>query len=162
MWIAFNAAYAEERDFQSISLGERAAFADYFGKLVARDADQRICKALWQRFSGPVRAFMESHFVFNPFWQHPNGIEGFAGWEDKFLQSSRSFALAFQNGDSVKVLSFMFDRLYVLRNQLVHGGATSNSRVNRAQMRDAAAILGFSVLTDGREAFYRPWALDFG
>ena len=29
----------------------------------------------------------------------------------------------------------------MLRNQLVHGGATWNSGVNRAQVRDGAAIL---------------------
>ena len=86
---------------------------------------------------------MENHFVFNPFWQHTNGIEGFEDWEVRFRHSSRSFAQAFQSGDSVKVLSFVFDRLYVLRNQLVHGGATWNSSVNRAQVRDGAAILGF-------------------
>lgn len=28
------------------------------------------------------------------------------------------------------ILSILFDRLYVLRNQLVHGGATWNSDVN--------------------------------
>ena len=40
------------------------------------------------------------------------------------------------------VLEIVFDRLYVLRNQLVHGGATWNSQVNRAQVRDGANILG--------------------
>ncbi len=35
----------------------------------------------------------------------------------------------------------MFDRLYVLRNPLVHGGATWNSRVNREQVRDGVSIL---------------------
>jgi hypothetical protein len=40
------------------------------------------------------------------------------------------------------VLSIVFDRLYVLRNQLVHGGATWNSQVNRAQISDGANILG--------------------
>ena len=37
----------------------------------------------------------------------------------------------------------MFDRLYVLRNQLMHGGSTWNSAVNRNQVRDGAAIMGF-------------------
>lgn len=143
LWIAFNAAYADEREFQLVAIGERAAFVDFFGKLVARDNDQLIYKALWQRFSGPVRTLMENRFVFNPFWQHTNGIDGFEDWEDRFKMSSRSFAQAFQSGDSAKVLSFVFDRLYVLRNQLVHGGATWNSGVNRAQVRDGAAILGF-------------------
>ena len=43
------------------------------------------------------------------------------------------------------VLSIVFDRLYVLRNQLVHGGATWNSQVNRAQVSDGARILGTLV-----------------
>jgi hypothetical protein len=143
LWIAFNAAYADEREFQSVAPGERAAFVDYFGRLVARDEDRRIYKALWQRFSGPVRMLMENRYVFNPFWQHHNGIDGFKDWEEKFRASSRSFTQAFQAGNSVRVLSFVFDRLYVLRNQLVHGGSTWNSGVNRAQVHDGAAILAF-------------------
>lgn len=141
LWIAFNAAYADEREFQAVAPGERAAFVDYFCRLVVRDEGRRIYKALWQRFSGPVRMLMENRYVFNPFWQHHNGIEGFEDWEEKFKASSRSFAQAFQAGDTVRVLSFVFDRLYVLRNQLVHGGATWNSGVNRSQVRDGAAIL---------------------
>ena len=33
--------------------------------------------------------------------------------------------------------------LDVLRNQLVHGGATWNSSINRAQVKDGAAVLGW-------------------
>jgi hypothetical protein len=44
--------------------------------------------------------------------------------------------------DTARVLAIVFDRLYVLRNQLVHGGATWNSGVNRQQVKDGAAILG--------------------
>lgn len=140
LWIAFNAAYADAREFQMP--GERAAFVDYFSRLVALEQG-RIYNALWQRFSGPVRLLMENRYVFNPFWQYHNGIEGFADWEDRFTTSARAFAGAFQAGDTSKVLSFVFDRLYVLRNQLVHGGATWNSGINRAQVRDGAAILTF-------------------
>lgn len=143
LWIAFNAAYADEREFQAIAPGERTAFADFFGRLVALDSDRRIYMAIWQRFSGPVRLLLENRYVFNPFWQHHNGIDGFEDWEERFTASSRAFVRAFQSGDTAKVLSFVFDRLYVLRNQLVHGGATWNSRINRAQVRDGAAILGF-------------------
>lgn len=143
LWIAFNAAYADEREFQAIAPGERAAFADFFGRLTAQDAERRIYKAVWQRFSGPVRLLLENRYVFNPFWQHHNGIAGFEDWEERHKASARSFVQAFQAGDSARVLSFVFDRLYVLRNQLVHGGSTWNSGVNRAQVGDGAAILAF-------------------
>ena len=53
-WIAFNAAYADERNFQSIPAGECKSFADFFDKLVALDIDRRIYSAIWQRFSGPI------------------------------------------------------------------------------------------------------------
>ena len=49
------------------------------------------------------------------------------------------------NNDTAAVLAVVFDRLYVLRNQLVHGGATWNGDVNRQQVRDGAAILSFLV-----------------
>lgn len=143
LWIAFNAAYADEGEFQLVQQSERAAFVDFFGRLIALDQERRIYGAIWQRFSGPVRLLMENRHVFNPFWQHHNGIAGFEDWEERFRASSRAFAQAIQNGDSTRVLSFVFDRLYVLRNQLVHGGSTWNSAVNRTQVHDGAAILGF-------------------
>lgn len=143
LWIAFNAAYADEGEFQAIQPGERAAFVDFFGRLIALDQKRRIYGAIWQRFSGPVRLLMDNRYVFNPFWQHHNGITGFEDWEERFKTSSRVFAQAVQSGDTQRVLSFVFDRLYVLRNQLVHGGSTWNSTVNRTQVRDGAAILGF-------------------
>ena len=37
--------------------------------------------------------------------------------------------------------SILFDRLYMLRNQLFHGGATWHGKINRAQIRDGARIL---------------------
>lgn len=143
LWIAFNAAYANERDFQVASQSEREVFLEYFNKLVSLDADRRIYLAIWQSFSGPVRVLMGSRFLFNPFWQHHNGIEGFSDWQEHFNAGHGAFLRAFQAGDTARVLRFLFNRLCVLRNQVVHGGSTWNSSLNRSQLRDGAAILGF-------------------
>ena len=35
----------------------------------------------------------------------------------------------------------MFNRLYTLRNQLIHGGATWDGKVNRDQLRDCTRLL---------------------
>lgn len=143
LWIAFNAAYADESEFQSSAPGERALIVGYFNRLVGLDRERRIYGALWQRFSGPVRVLMDNRYVFNPFWQHHNGVDGFADWEARLATSRQAFHGALTRGDTARVLTLAFDRLYVLRNQIVHGGSTWNSGVNRAQVRDGAAILGF-------------------
>ena len=43
--------------------------------------------------------------------------------------------------DTERVLYEIFVRLYTLRNQLMHGGSTWNSSVNRTQVRDGRALL---------------------
>jgi hypothetical protein len=48
---------------------------------------------------------------------------------------------ALLGNDTSTLLSIVLDRLYVLRNQLIHGGATWNGASNRAQVKDGAAIL---------------------
>lgn len=143
LWIAFNAAYADETAFSDPRPGERTAFLDYFRKAVSFDRDQRIYDAIWKGFSGPIRVLMGNKFVFGPFWSHHNGLAGYEDWEQRLQSSIRVFGNALQNNDTAKVLNLVFDRLYVLRNQIVHGGSTWNSSVNRGQVRDGAAILGF-------------------
>ena len=148
LWIAFNAAYADEREFQAEPPMERESFKSYFHKLVTLDADQRIYNAIWDNFSGPIRLLMNNEFVFSPFWKHQNGIEGYEDWEDWFRRKLRDFnriALRQTDNDTREALSLVFDRLYVLRNQLVHGGATWNSQVNRSQVHDGTSILAFLI-----------------
>jgi hypothetical protein len=43
------------------------------------------------------------------------------------------------------VLGTLFDRLYVLHNQLVHGGATWGSKTNRQQVKDGARLFALLV-----------------
>lgn len=145
LWIAFNAAYADESEFQMIAPPAREAFADFFRKVNSLDPGQRIYNAIWENFSGPIRVLMENRFVFYAFWQHYNGMNGYEDWGTRFYKSNRQFINAFKKRDTVRVLGNVFDRLYVLRNQLVHGGSTWNSDINRDQVRDGAAILEFLV-----------------
>ncbi|KQX40915.1 hypothetical protein ASE71_10730 [Ensifer sp. Root954] len=143
LWIAFNAAYADERALAGIAAGEKATYADFFARLVYLDQEKRVYKAIWHQFSGPIRLLLANKYVFSPFWQFHNGVEGYADWERRFAAAQKVVASALTSGDTVKILSLVFDRMYVLRNQIVHGGSTWGGKVNRQQVRDGAAILGF-------------------
>lgn len=141
-WIAFNAAYADDIR-QAVASGERNSFEDYFAKLIGLDKEHRIYNAIWEKFSASIRVILDNRFVFQPFWNHLNGMDGYEDWEERLTRSRARTNSALQRRDTHAVLGALFDRLYVLRNQLVHGGATWKSEVNRAQVRDGAAILAF-------------------
>lgn len=143
LWISFNSAYASTIDAGSSS--ERGAFNSYFLTLVELDKQRRIYDAVWSRFPKEIDQLLSNKFVFSPFWHHHNGVDGYHDWEQRLSASNRVSVRALKSFDTSKTLSIVFDRLYVLRNQLVHGGATWNSSTNRNQVRDGAAVLGWLV-----------------
>ena len=140
LWVGFNSAYASDVSAELSS--ERGVFRAYFETLVLLDRDRCIYNAVWQRFSHEIRMLLSNKYVFQPFWNHHNGVPGYDDWAVKLASSQRAIAAAMAQQDTARILSVLFDRLYVLRNQLVHGGATWNSNVNRDQVRDGTAVLG--------------------
>ena len=141
LWIAFNAAYGGERS----TFGERDAFETFFRRLERLDHEGWLYGIVWARFPGPIRLFLENRYVFAPFWRFHHGEADAGDWEVRFGRSRRRFHEALAANDTVTILSMLFDRLYVLRNQLMHGGSTWNSETNRDQLRDGAAILASIV-----------------
>ena len=141
-WIALNAAYAREFGREETERTRAKAFLD---TLVTLDTQKRLHQALFQQFTGPIRTLIDNKFTFEPFWTAMRMHDPSNRWEEGFANSKKAAFAAVMQGDTTKVLGIVFDRLYVLRNQLVHGGATWNSQVNRAQLTDAVAILGTLV-----------------
>ena len=144
LWIAFNAAYSKEISNQ-YGASERNQFDDYFNRLIKLDRKHLIYDAIWQKFAGPIRLLIDNKYLFHSFWCFHNHQPGHENWEERFQRSRKKLLLAMQNFDTRTVLNTLFERLYVLRNQTLHGGATWNSSVNRDQLRDGRAILGFLV-----------------
>ena len=143
-WIAFNAIYAEdEQDAGRVT--ERDSFREYLGKIVDLDRREVVYNAIWQRFSKEIQDILNNKFVFEPFWKHHNGVRGYRNWMSSFAESKRNAKVALYEYDTETILSILFSRLYVLRNQLIHGGATWNGSVNRDQVRDGRRIVAFLV-----------------
>lgn len=146
LWIGFNAAYAGDLDRaleSDTKVGnERERFDQFFAALVDMDTGNRIYSVIWERFSQEIRLLMDNKYVFAPFWRHHAGQFGGSGWEVSFDSAKRAANRALAEKDTAVVLSILFDRLYVLRNQLVHGGSTWDSSANRNQVRDGASLLG--------------------
>jgi hypothetical protein len=138
LWISFNAAYAQELGLEQT---ERELLRAFLSRHVAADAARRLHALLFEKYSGPVRVLIDNHFVFEPFWRAVREHDASESWKASFSASQKAAMRAVMGMDTLTVLSVVFDRLYVLRNQLVHGGSTWNGRVNRRQVADGASLL---------------------
>lgn len=56
-------------------------------------------------------------------------------------KEKKKVAKALQQKHSVDILLVLFNLLYTLRNQLMHGGSTYKSSLNRKQLQDGCQIL---------------------
>lgn len=140
LWIAFNCAYGKEISTDGY-FGEKVGFRDFLTVISDLDEEKVLDKILWKRFSQSIKALLENKYTFQPYWNYYNGDDSAADWE-LTLKSYNSKALkGLMTQNTAMVLNIVFDRLYTIRNQLFHGGATCNSKANRMQLHDGCEIL---------------------
>lgn len=141
LWIAFNAAYATEID-ERYQLSAQKTFRQFLGKLVSLDAGGKIAALLWTEFPQSIRLLLDNPYVFKDFWAWKHGHITEEQWRRKFASKKRDATAALARQDTIGILSIVLSRIYTLRNQLIHGGATWNGAVNREQLRDCTRLMG--------------------
>ena len=146
LWIAFNAAYANDTNQSSSEYNsEKDRYHYFFDKLCDIDTQHQIYNLVWAEFSASIRLLLDNIYIFQPFWdshnQQPNnGIQA-NNWQQQFQQAKTDIHKALASKDTSSILCIIFQRLYTLRNQLVHGGSTWNSEANREQLTDACRFM---------------------
>ena len=137
LWIALNACYGVNLNGMSTK-SERAKLRDFTSSLVLYDSS-RLYNLFWEKFSGPVRVLIENKFIYEKFWEFNRGeIDDYLTSFNKSITNAHN-CLSKENIEGL--LEIVLERLYTLRNSIVHGGATFNSKLNRTQLRDASNIM---------------------
>ena len=150
-WVAFNAAYAIERKAAREEWGgndpkERQLQRRYFERLTGVEFPKihgTIKRELWD----PVDRLMNNEYIFRGFWDSLTDQPfDWKNWryQRQFEQERAEVKKRLRRGraeNSLYVLDRVFDRLSVLRNQLMHGCATQEGALNRRQVNDGAEIL---------------------
>lgn len=158
LWISFNAAYSNE--LAGIAITESEQFRSFLTRLVELDGQHKLYNATWQKYTSAIRVLLDNKYVYQPFWNHHNCLPGFDDWQTRFKASKQAANIALANNNTAAVLGIIFNRLYTLRNQIVHGGSTWNSSANRNQLRDATAVLGdlvpslIEIMMDNKSAHW--------
>ena len=141
LWIAFNAAYATDVNAKD-RFSANGLHKHFLSKLCDLDEQQKLYELIWSEFSDSVRILLDNQYVFEPFWNYQRNNLAEDDWLLQFEKAKAAANKALARKNTAKVWSIVFNRLYTLRNQLMHGGATWNSSANRNQIRDGVKILG--------------------
>ncbi|MEJ3630053.1 hypothetical protein [Vibrio vulnificus] len=146
LWIAFNAAYAQDFEYKA-DFGERGLYQEFLAKIVSLDGGNKLSELVWSQYSSSIRLILDNEYILQSFWKFHSGLITEDQWKKERSQAKSIANKALSDGDTATVLSVVFSRLYTLRNQLIHGGATYNSSANRDQIHDCTALLEIVVPT---------------
>ena len=142
LWIAFNAAYGTEVPGDANQdPSESDKFQEFLVRVVGCDHNKEIGKVVWDTFSTQIRGLFDNKFVFKPFWQWVRGAGPGKNWGEKFDRDKLEVHQRLEDGDLAGILVAIFQRLYTLRNQTFHGGATFASGWGRKQVEDGSKIM---------------------
>lgn len=144
-WIAFNAMYGHRRPAPPVSDREKkpAEFEEYLKKVSRRESEK--ISAVMRGLSTDVEKLLDNKYAFEPFWKHYEG-QKYKGqdkpnWERWFSECKIERESATGHTKIEITLCQVFNRLYTLRNQLLHGSATWKSTMNRSQVETGAKIM---------------------
>lgn len=141
LWVAFNAAYATDIE-EKYRESEQQTFRGFIEKLSKLDVERkRFDSLVWQEFSSSIRVLLDNEYVYADFWRSQNGALTKDAWKESFEAANKAAKYALARQDTVTLLSIVLSRIYTLRNQLVHGGATWGGSVNREQLRDCTSLM---------------------
>ncbi|EGR1272843.1 hypothetical protein LQM14_002253 [Vibrio parahaemolyticus] len=140
LWIAFNSAYAQDFE-QKANYGERGLYQEFLSRLVELDSDNLLAEIVWQNYSGVIRALLDNEFILESYWSYHAGRISEQEWKEARSKAKVAANTALGHNNTASVLSIVFSRLYTLRNQIIHGGATYRSSANRQQLRDCTVLL---------------------
>ncbi len=131
-WIGFNALYGRTENDQP--LGDREAMGGFLNHIRRIDHDGRIRRAMFKR-QLQVFKLIEDKYLSNDFWQKRRNSEAIVKKELKDAMTR------FGTSRMEWVLQLLFQRLYVMRNQVFHGASTKGSSLNRRAIQRAANLL---------------------
>ena len=134
-WIAFNAAYGCESE------GDRTQWKSYLRKLVTLDTRKSIGSLLRHRLSEPVRAILRDKYLVDDYWKDANEESGHSDWKEDLERDAAWADPRSADASDLSRLQKLFERLYILRNQLLHGSAKLNSSLNRESVQRAVRIM---------------------
>lgn len=138
-WISFNANYSiTETGLEKTSEGRK--FRDFFSSIISVDEEKLIYSAVWNTFTTEIRSILNNEYIYANFWQIEEKGSN-ADWKKGFNESKTIVAKALSSQNTEVILQILFSRLYTLRNQLVHGNATWNGKLNRKQVTDGYRLI---------------------
>lgn len=142
LWISFNAMHAQDLDAaEQCHQRTSSQFHVFLERLYPQDHSQKISHLVWNKMPQQIQWLLDHPYAFQDYWNYKNQKISQLTWKANFAVEQQRVLQAFQTKDTQRIIITVFERLLTLRNQILLGGTSYNSAMNRQQLKDSCYIL---------------------
>ncbi|MSR18483.1 MAG: hypothetical protein EXS00_04820 [Phycisphaerales bacterium] len=139
-WIALNALYGRWNPDRREPVPDRLSVETFIRLIRTHDAD-KVLGVMLREHKGLAMAIFGDRYLLRHFWESDGGAQP---------STARLVATAqewFRADRQAIILDKVLDRIYFVRCQVMHGGATYGGRLNRNAVKRTSMMLGHIVPT---------------
>jgi hypothetical protein len=129
-WIGFNACYSVPPE--NAGETENARMWKFLQEVIEQDDHRLIASYIFEEQIGLIDSLMSIQYLFKQFWISIHVQE--EGWDAEYEIQNTRLLIDRDQRNTLSHCNAIVQRVYVLRNQVIHGGATFESSMNREQM----------------------------
>jgi hypothetical protein len=136
LWIGLNALYGQPRYATNLKPRERDHFTEYIQRLAEFPSGPSNLFQLIKHFHAQARNLIKNKHLWNEWWDKQ---------PDKYRERSDrrlvQFEKAFRSRDTIALFVCVFERLQILRNQIIHGSSSASTRTSQDTLYPAILFL---------------------
>ena len=136
-WIGFNALYSSSEIDNPKQ--ESKKIWNFIRELAYLDHGNLLWSLLCFENTVLAKRIVANELLFIIFWNSMHNYE--ESWEESFFYSNQEIQSFLEDKNIARYVSAIMQRIYLLRNQLIHGGSTHKGRMNRSQVEDCKVLL---------------------
>jgi hypothetical protein len=138
LWIALNALYGQRPTSPEERLTESGYFQDFLSRLDRTPSGKKALVSLIGRthIANVGTELVENKYLWTEWWEL-----NLADYKKKSGEQLVRVKKAISHADSIQFFTEVFDRLHVLRNQIIHGSSSAKTRKNRDALYPAILLL---------------------
>lgn len=140
LWIGLNALYVQENE-DSL---DQQALSQFLHLILSKDHEKRISQILLGRYEVTLHALLDNQYLTQHFWDYQHNKISQSDCREMLKQQKIEAQQALRQQDILKMLSEVFKRFTILRQQILQGGVSYASALSRKQMQESCSL--FSAL----------------
>lgn len=138
LWVAFNAIHAEDVESKS---QQRSHIRQFLELIYPQDDGQIIHHLVWDKLYEPIRGILDNPYSFQDYWDYRNQVVSQSEWKKRFDSERKFIDHVFEAKALDELLSLVLHRMFTIEHQILQGGYSYNSAVNRPLIHQCCEVL---------------------